>query len=124
MLSHWIAASRQLIDAPALEDYINTRLLWGLKLVEEDQFLNGNGVGQNISGLLLNSTPYAASTAGTKVDILGQAIRQCGESGFQADAVVVSLFDFWQIVTTKSSIETTFWATCKAAPFREFGVCR
>jgi hypothetical protein len=70
-VGHWIAASRQLIDdAPALEDYLNTRLLWGLKRNEEDQFVNGDGTGQNISGLLINSTPYAGSSVGSKIDII------------------------------------------------------
>jgi len=103
-LAHWIAASRQLIDdAAALTDYINQRLVFGLKLVEEDQFLNGDGVGQNISGLLINSTPFSGSLAGTKIDILAAAFEQCAASGFQADAAVVSLKDFWSIATTKNS---------------------
>jgi HK97 family phage major capsid protein len=102
-IAHWIAASRQLIDdAPALEDYINTPLLYGLKLVEEDQFVNGDGTGQNISGLLVNATPFSGSTSGTPIDVLGAAIEQVGESGFTADAAVVSLHDFWGIVTTKN----------------------
>jgi HK97 family phage major capsid protein len=103
-IASWLAASRQIIDdAPALEDYVNTRLLYGLKLVEEDQFLNGNGTGQNISGLLINATAYSGSLTGTKIDILANAIEQVGASGFTADAVVVSLKDFWGIVTTKNS---------------------
>jgi HK97 family phage major capsid protein len=116
-LGHWIAASRQLIDdAPALSDYINTRLLFGLKLVEEDQILNGDGTGQNISGLLLNSTPFSGSTAGTKIDIIGAAIEQVGASGFQADAALVSLKSFWDIATTKSTIGTYILGDVQNSP--------
>ena len=49
-LAHWIPVSRQVLDdAVALQDYINMRLMYGLKLVEENQLLNGNGIGQNLS---------------------------------------------------------------------------
>ena len=116
-IAHWIAAGRQLIDdAPALEDYINTRLLFGLKLVEENQFVNGDGTGQNISGLLFNSTPYSGTTSGTRIDTIAAAIEQVGASGFQADAIVVSLFDFWQIATTKSTIGTYILGDVQSSP--------
>jgi HK97 family phage major capsid protein len=52
-LAHFIAASRQVLDAPpGVISYLNLRLSYGLKLVEEDQLLNSNGTGQNLSGLV------------------------------------------------------------------------
>jgi HK97 family phage major capsid protein len=50
-LSHWIGASVQVLDdAIALSDYINSRMLYGLKLVEENQILNGDGPGKTFPG--------------------------------------------------------------------------
>ena len=61
-LAHWIPASRQLLeDAASLQDYINSRLLYFLKLKEEDQLLNGNGVGHNLNGLIAQAALYDTS---------------------------------------------------------------
>jgi HK97 family phage major capsid protein len=50
-LAHFLPVSRQLLDdAPAIQGYVNSRLMYGLKLVEEAQFLSGNGVGTNLRG--------------------------------------------------------------------------
>lgn len=106
-VGHWIAGSTQILDdAPSLQDYINSRLMYGLKLVEENQLLNGDGTGQNLSGLLTNAVPYSGSTGGTKIDTIAGAIEQCGASGFQADGILLSLSDAWSIFTTKSTIGT------------------
>ena len=78
--------------------------------------MNGDGTGQNISGLLVNSTPYSGTTSGTRIDTIAAAIEQVGASGFQADAIVVSLFDFWQIATTKSTIGTYILGDVQSSP--------
>lgn len=47
-LAHVFQISRQIMDdAPGLASYINKRGTYGLKQVEEQQFLTGNNVGQN-----------------------------------------------------------------------------
>jgi HK97 family phage major capsid protein len=106
-IAHWIAASRQIIDdAPALEDYINTRLLFGLKLVEEDQFLKGDGTGQNISGLLINATAMtrALPSSPTDIDAIRVAKTQVTDSFFEPDAVVLHPHDWERIELTKTTI--------------------
>ena len=106
-LAHWIAASVQVLDdATALQDYINSRLMYGLRQVEESQLLHGDGTGQNLSGLWLNAVPYSGSTGGTRIDTIAGAIEQCGASGFQADGILLSLSDAWSIFTQKSTIGT------------------
>ena len=76
-LAHFIPVSRQVLDdAPQLESYVNGRLVYGLKLEEEDQLLNGDGTGSNIGGLLKsgNFTAYnRAVTGDTKLDTLRRA---------------------------------------------------
>src|ERR1019366_2634491 len=52
-LAHWIPASRQIMDdAPALAAYINARLIYFLRLKEQDELLNGSGIGTNLNGLV------------------------------------------------------------------------
>jgi HK97 family phage major capsid protein len=104
-LAHWIACSRQVLDdSVALMDYLNTRLLYGLKLAEEKQLLGGDGTGQNLSGLILNSTPYSGYVAGdTVLDTLGRAINQVENVGFKVDAVLLNPGDKWRAYLQKTT---------------------
>jgi HK97 family phage major capsid protein len=103
-LAHWIPTSRQVLDdAVALQDYINSRLMYGLKLVEEKQLLNGDGTGQNLSGLVLNSTPYSGSSSGTLLDMLGSALSQLEAAGFKADRIIMNPQDAWQMYLIKTT---------------------
>ena len=105
-LAHWIAASRQVLDdAPSLSDYINSRMLYGLKLAEEQQLLTGDGTGQNLSGLITNATPYNRGTASgdTDMDVIRKAKTQVRDSYFEADAVVVHPHDWERIELTKTT---------------------
>lgn len=52
-IAHWIAAHRDtLADEPVLRDRIDTKLLYGLRLVEDAQILSGDGTGTNLRGIL------------------------------------------------------------------------
>lgn len=105
-LAHWMAASRQILDdAPALEDYLNARLTYGLKLVEEDQLLTGDGTGQNLSGLITNSTAYNRGTVAgdTDLDVIRRAKTQVRDSFFEADAVIVHPHDWERMELLKTS---------------------
>jgi HK97 family phage major capsid protein len=106
-LAHWIPVSKQVLaDAPQLMSYINTRLMYGLKLEEEDQLLNGDGTGENISGLLDtgNFTAYNRAVVGdTKIDCLRRALTQVALSEYRADAIVLHPADWEDIELQKAS---------------------
>lgn len=106
-LAHWIPVSRQVLDdAPQLQSYVNGRLMYGLKLEEEDQLLNGDGTGSNISGILDsgNYTAYNRTTTGdTAIDTLRRAITQGQLSEYMMDAFVLNPADWEQIELTKST---------------------
>ena len=52
-IAHWIPITRQLLwNAPEFESYVSGRLVDGLRLVENDQLLNGDGTGSNLTGIL------------------------------------------------------------------------
>lgn len=106
-LAHWIPVSRQILDdAPMLQSYINTRLLYGLKLEEEDQILNGDGTGANLSGLT-DSGNYAAYsravTGDTNLDTLRRAITQAQLANYPVDAIVVNPADWEAIELLKAT---------------------
>jgi HK97 family phage major capsid protein len=104
-LAHFIPVSRQVLDdAPQLESYVNGRLTYGLKLKEEDQLLNGDGSGGNISGILDsgNFTAYnRAATGDTKLDALRKAITQAALAEYPVDAFVINPADWEAIETLK-----------------------
>lgn len=113
-LAHWIPVSKQVLaDAPQLQSYINTRLMYGLKLEEEDQILNGDGTGSNLGGILKagNFTAYnRAVTGDTKVDTVRRALTQVGLSYYSADAVVMHPADWEDIELTKDTTDNYVWA--------------
>lgn len=106
-LAHFIPVSRQVLDdAPQLESYVNGRLLYGLKLEEEDQLLNGAGTSGSLSGLLAsgNNTAYNRSATGdTRIDTLRKAITQAALSEYMADAIIINPEDWEAIELTKAT---------------------
>ena len=56
-IPHWLKVTRQVMDdAPALRSYIDNRLRYGCRLRLEQQIVNGNGTGQNLSGVATDGT--------------------------------------------------------------------
>jgi HK97 family phage major capsid protein len=104
-IAHWIQASRQIMDdAPMLESYVNDRLMYGLKLVEEGQLLNGSGTGDNLSGLNTVATVYDTTlnaTGDTKADQIAHAIFQTSESEFEASGIILNPRDWHSIALLK-----------------------
>jgi HK97 family phage major capsid protein len=87
--------------------------MYGLKLVEEDQLLNGDGTSGNISGLLDsgNFTAYNRHVTGdTDIDTLRRAITQAALSEYTADAIVLNPEDWEAIELTKSTDQTYIMA--------------
>lgn len=59
-IAHWMDVSLQMIaDVPYIVSYINGRLMYGLKFKEENELMNGAGVGQNIEGLMTIASAYS-----------------------------------------------------------------
>jgi HK97 family phage major capsid protein len=113
-LAHFIPVSRQVLDdAPQLESYVNSRLIYGLKLEEEDQLLNGTGTAGNIGGILKagNFTAYnRAVTGDSKLDALRRAITQCQLSEFMADTIVLNPADWEAIELLKATDNQYVWS--------------
>jgi HK97 family phage major capsid protein len=113
-IAHWLQASKQVLeDIPQLESYINTRLTYGLKLVEEEQLLAGDGTGQNLLGLIPQATPFDRTrrkVGDTRIDIVRRAMTQLRLSQYQPDAVVLHPTDWEDIELTKNTQGSYIWA--------------
>lgn len=106
-IAHWIQASKQVLeDIPQLEGYIDTRLRYGLALVEEEQLLSGDGTGHNLLGLIPQATPFDLSRrkpGDTRMDIVRRAMTQLRISEYQPDAIVLHPSDWEDIELTKNN---------------------
>lgn len=106
-IAHWVQASRQVMDdAPMLQSYVNNRLLYGLALVEENQLLNGDGTGDNLTGINLVAEAYDTTlnaTGDTKADMIAHAIFQVTESEFSASGIILNPRDWHNIALLKDN---------------------
>jgi HK97 family phage major capsid protein len=107
-LAHFIPASKQILDdSAALAAYINSRLIYFLRLKEQDEILNGNGIGTNLNGLINQATPYDLSYTNVStdsfIDVIAHAIEQVYiNSNFECDAVVMNPVDWHKVELTKT----------------------
>ena len=84
-LAHWEAAHRNVLaDEPQLRSIIDNELLYGLRLQEDEQILNGDGSGENLTGIL-NSGPQTYDWSdGVIGDNKADAIRRAATLSFLA----------------------------------------
>lgn len=117
-IAHWIRASKQVLDdVPQLQTYIDTRLRYGLALVEEAQLLAGDGTGQNILGLIPQATAFDTSrlkVGDTRIDVIRRAMTQLRLTEYFASAVVLHPQDWEEIELTKDTTEDYIWANPQA----------
>ncbi len=88
-LAHWEAAHRNVLaDEPQLRSIIDNELMYGLRLLEDNQILNGDGTGENLLGVLNtpNIQEYAWSDGATSPvpDTKADAIRRAATLSFLA----------------------------------------
>lgn len=104
-IAHTFKISRQMLDdVPALAAYVGRRGTYGLKFVEEQQILFGDGTGQNIHGIVPQATAFSptfASVNETAIDRILQAISQAEDAEVPVNAVVLSKRDWRRLTGTK-----------------------
>ena len=109
VIAHYMKASRQILDdASQLRSYIDGRLRYGLKLVEERQLLNGDGTGQNLHGIIPQASVYAvptgaATTLATGLDTFRFAMLQAVLAEYPASGFVLNPIDWANIETLKDT---------------------
>lgn len=109
-LAHLAKITRQAMDdAPRLMGEIDSEMRYGLGFVEERQFLFGNGVGQNLNGIMPQATAFALPAgftrrAGTtKIDVLRVAMLQNAIALLPVDGIVLNDVDWADIELTKTT---------------------
>lgn len=112
-LAHWFRASKQVLaDIPLLQSYIDGRAIYGLKYVEENQILAGDGTGQNLLGLIPQATAFnnaLRKTGDTKIDTLRRAILQVRIAEYRASAIALNPVDWADMELAKDSTGSYIW---------------
>lgn len=106
-IAHFIKATTEAMDdIPQLQSIIDQRLRYGLAYAEEQQLLNGSGVGNNLLGLFTQATPYAAPfavAAETPLDRLRLAMLQAEMALLPATGHVMSAWGWARIELAKDA---------------------
>ena len=111
-IAHWEAAHRNVLaDEPQLRSIIDNELMYGLRLQEDEQILNGDGTGENLTGVLQTSgiQTYAWSSgatspvADTKADAIRRAATLSFLSYYEPTGVVMHPNDWEDIELTKDA---------------------
>jgi len=102
-LAHWIpVTNRMLADAPALRGIIDSRLLLGLDQTLETQCINGNGSGENFTGILGTAGINIQGVSGTGINNAADAIfaarTQIMVNGLSRPNAVVMHPNDWQVL--------------------------
>ena len=108
-------ASRQILsDAPMLQSVIDGELSYKLQLESDDQLLNGDGLGQNLTGILNDTSindvgELAVGTAAEDVpaamiDHIRAAITECQKSEYyNINGLVMNPVDWQTLETAKAT---------------------
>jgi HK97 family phage major capsid protein len=115
-IAHFIPVSKQALDdSDFLSSYVNSRLMYGLKLTEDAQLLNGTGVTGYISGIDTNSTAYAQADSphsyDDSVEYLRDAVRQLQQSNYMPSAMIMNPKDWADLELKREASNGQFiWA--------------
>ena len=102
-----------LADVSGIQGYVNSRLSTMMKLRMDNQLINGNGSAPNLTGVLnksgINTFAYGSYSGELrKIGQIYQAITEIRKDAFvEPDAIVMHPSDWYDIVTTVSSVETS-----------------
>jgi HK97 family phage major capsid protein len=111
-IAHYEVAHRNVLDdEPTLRGVIDNELLYGLRLTEDDQILNGDGTGTNLTGIRNTSgvQTYAQSEGpsvyDTPIDAVRRAITKSLLAYYEPTGVIIHPTDYEAIELTKDGIQ-------------------
>ena len=111
-LAHWEAAHRNVLaDEPQLRSIIDNELMYGLRLQEDAQILNGDGLGENLTGILQTggiqtydwSDGETLPVPDTKADAIRRAATLSFLAYYEPTGVVLHPNDWEDIELTKDT---------------------
>lgn len=90
-IGHYEVAHRNVLaDEPAMRGIVDNELLYGLRLTEDDQILNGDGTGTNLTGITQTSgISTQALGSDTRIDAIRKSITKIALAYYEATGIVL-----------------------------------
>jgi HK97 family phage major capsid protein len=121
-IAHWLPATRQIVsDAPMLQNYVDNRLLYGLRLVEERQVLFGTGTGEDLQGIMthtgiqdmgdrtLDDTGATKADVPTRLDWIRTTMTEAQVAGYPVTGLILHPRDWEDIELAKGGDGHYLW---------------
>ncbi|HMM95391.1 phage major capsid protein [Phycicoccus sp.] len=107
-IAHYEVAHRNVLqDEPQLQSTINNELLYGLRLTEDAQILNGTGTGEDLLGILrtpgIQSYDQSTNASDKKQDALRRAATKAILAYYDPTGVVLHPYDWEEIELDKGT---------------------
>ena len=110
-ITAFIKVSKEMIaDLPFMQGEINGELMELIELKLDEQILSGDGLGDNLTGLLANAQPFTPGLTFTALvpsanqsDVLRIAIAQIAQNNFSATHILLNPIDAAAMDLTKDS---------------------
>lgn len=111
-MAHYIPVTRQIVDdAAQLRGYIEQRLLYGLRLKEDQQILYGTGTGNEINGILTDGSiqTYNQTSTETLIDAIRKAATVAYVDEYRPTGIVMNHNDWQNIELEKGTDDHYIW---------------
>lgn len=118
-IAHYLEVTRQILaDETSLEDYLNTRLITGLRLTEDAKLLYGNGTGGDILGVFehqgiqhysIDDDTDSNGDPQSKLDAIRRGILKARVAEYPVSGVVLNPNDWADIELLKGSDGHYLW---------------
>lgn len=109
-IAHWEAAHRHVIDdEPQMRATIDNELLYGLRLEEDHQILNGTGSNEDLLGILRHpdiqtyTQGSLSHTGETKADAMRRAATRAILAYYEPSGYVIHPYDWEDVELTKTT---------------------
>jgi HK97 family phage major capsid protein len=113
VIAHFLPVTKQILDdIPSMSNYIDQRLIYGLATTEEAQLLWGDGTGENLLGLMVDTGAQTrnAPAGEFRIDTIRRAMTLAYLAGFPATGIVLHPDDLETIELTKSTTNEYIFA--------------
>ena len=120
-VAHWLAAHRQTLeDAPQLQNYVNTRLLFGLEMALEQMCFYGTGTNSTLLGIFNHPEVQDQGTRTgndvwgnplTEIDWIRKAMTKAQVGEFPVNGIMVNPLNWEGIELAKDSEGRYLWVT-------------
>lgn len=104
------ASEQVLSDSPALAQFIQSRLIYGVRQKLEAEILNGAGGTGQISGLLTEATEFTPTAGISSADAIGEAMAELQSTGWNPGVIVLNPAD-WQTIRSERTNDGVYVAT-------------